>query len=128
MKEKKTYLIEALVRKALAYADMEDAKSPDKFDETLKQLKAWVDIDAMGKYAALSIERERRAGRFGNALKLINKALSKETKEETMIKPLSKSDLLGMRAKIFEELGFFILVEYDRSTRVTACPKSFDLF
>jgi DNA-binding SARP family transcriptional activator len=127
MKEKKAFLIEALVRMAMAYASMDTNEASGKFDETLQHLKAWVDIDGNGKYAALVIERESRAGRYGNVLKVVNKLLAKDTKDEA-IKPLTKSDLLVMRAKIFEKLGFSLLVEYDKSTRVMACPKSFRLF
>ena len=125
MKDKKNFLVEALVRKALCYAEMKD--SDELFDSTVKQLKAWVDIDANGKYAALAIEREKRAGRYGNALKIIGKGLAKDSKDDA-IRPLSKSFLLEERAKLMETLGYTALVEYDQSTRVSACPKSYAPF
>jgi tripeptidyl-peptidase-2 len=128
MKEKKTFLIDALARMALAYADTRSDEAAVKFDETLKRLKAWIDIDSSDKYAALVIERETRAGRFGSVLKVLNKLISKESKDKDSIKTLSKSELYEKRAAIFEQLGFKVLVEYDMKARVIACPKAYALF
>jgi len=130
--EKKTLLVEALIRLALAHAD--DTKSQDastKFDETVKRLQPWVDkMETDAKYATLNIEKEIRAGRYGLALKQINQLLKKEgkIKEKDMIKPLSRSDLFKKRAEIFETLGYSLLAEYDKRTRVIACPKNFASF
>jgi hypothetical protein len=128
MKEKKTFLIDALARMALAYADTRSDEAAVKFDETLKRLKAWIDIDSSDKYAALVIERETRAGRFGSVLKVLNKLISKESKDKDSIKTLSKSELYEKRAAIFEQLGFKVLFEYDMKARVIACPKAYALF
>lgn len=73
------------------------------------------------------IERETRAGRYGCALKMINKLLSKEPKDEA-IKPLSRAELLTRRAAIFEKLGYSILADYDKSNCVISCPKAYALF
>jgi hypothetical protein len=127
IKEKKSFLIEALVRMALAYANSKS--DDDKFHETLKRLKAWVDFETYNKYAALNIETEMRAGRYGLALKQINKLLIKnEIKEKDMIQPLTRSDLMEKRAAIFEKLGYSLLAEYDKRTRVIACPKKYTPF
>lgn len=128
MKEKKSFLVEALVRMAMAYADMKSDDTPSKFDGALQRLRAWADIDGSPeKYAALLLERETRAGRYGNALKIINKMLSKEVKDD-VIKPLTRAELFQKRAEIFEKLDYSLLVEYDKSSRVIACPKSYALF
>lgn len=129
IKEKKNFLIEALVRMAIAYAEQESDDASAKFDETLKRLQAWVDIEAHIKYATLCIEKEMRAGRYGLALKQINKVLAKtESKEKDMIHALTRSDLLSKRAAIFEKLGYSMLVEYDRRMRVIACPSDYAPF
>lgn len=125
MQEKKTFLTDALARTAMAYADM---ASDSKFDETLKRLKAWVDIDATEKYSKVVMEREERAGRYGSTIKIINKLLSKEIKEKDFIGSISKSSLFEKRAEIFEKLGYSVLVEYDKKNRIIACPKSYALF
>jgi hypothetical protein len=127
MKEQKGFLIEALVRLAMSHAESKGTEATQKFLETLQRLKAWADIDGGDKYGALVIEREISAGRYGGALKQINRLLSKDTKDD-VIKPLSRADLLGRRAEIFGKLGYSLLVEYDKSTRVIACPKSYTLF
>jgi hypothetical protein len=122
-------LTDALALMAVAYADMasnDDAKA--KFDETLKRLKAWVDIDATEKYSKVVMEREERAGRYGCTIKIINKLLSKEVKEKDFIGSVSKSSLFEKRAEIFEKLGYSVLVEYDKKNRIIACPKSYALF
>jgi hypothetical protein len=113
---------------ALAHADSKSDDAPAKFDDTLKKLKPWVDIDSGDRYAALVIERETRAGRLGSVLKILNKLIPKEIKEKDAIKVLSRSELMEKRAAIFEELGFDVLVDYDKKTRVIACPKDYALF
>jgi hypothetical protein len=130
VKEKKNCLIEALVRMALAYAESKSDDADAKFDETLKRLKVWADIEAStGKYAALNIEKEMRAGRYGLALKQINKLLAKEIKEKDgMIQPLSRADLWEKRAAIMAKLGYTALAEYDARARVIACPMGFAPF
>ena len=126
MEKRKNYLIEALARKAAALAEL---NTDDAFDETLKKLKEWVDIDANGKYASLAIERDCRNEKYGSALKRIQKLLSKPSKESNGgLKVLSKSDLLEKRSKLFETLGYTALVDRDKATRVVAAPKDFPLF
>lgn len=128
VKDKKSCLIEALVRTALAYAESTSDGANDKFDETLKKLKALADIEAFSKYATLNIEKETRAGRYGLVLKQINKLLAKEGKEKDMILPLTRADLLGKRIALYEKLGYTVMVEYETRTRAIACPKSYAPF
>ena len=126
MEKKKGNLVEAMARKAMAYSELQTSEAPSKFDETLQCLKAWVDIDANGKYAVLSIERDCRAGRYGSALKRINKLLGKGAKEGNgTIKVLTKSDLLDRRIKIFEILGYDALVDREKSMRLVAAPTNY---
>jgi len=127
--EQKTLLIEALVRLALACADTKTEEASIKFEKTVKRLQGWVDLETETKYAALNIQKEVRAKRYGLALKQINQLLAKDAKDlKEMIQPLGRSDLLKKRAEIFAKLGFPLLVEYDKSTRVIACPKNYAPF
>lgn len=109
MEKKKTYLIEALVRKALAHADSVDADASNKFNQVLDDLKAWVDIDSNGKYAAVAIERDCRAGRPGLAIKRINKLISKIGKDTGGVRPLTREMLTERRLAIMHDLGYFAL-------------------
>jgi tripeptidyl-peptidase-2 len=132
MEEKKRYFVEALARKARAYADMDgnNDNTTKDFDETLAELKKWVDIDSDQKYAVLVLERDRRAGRFGSMLKLLNALLKKngETTTKDGICPMSKADILARRAKVLMDLGYTELVDYDSKRKILSSPKSFMLF
>jgi tripeptidyl-peptidase-2 len=129
VKEKKTFLVEALCRMALAYAEMDTPNSPDvgKFDQVVKRLKSWVDMDN-SKYAAVSIAKERRAGNYGLAIKIIHKLLSKEIKDKDLIQSFTKSELMDMRIDLLEKLGYSKLVEFERKNRAIACPKFYSSF
>jgi hypothetical protein len=80
------------------------------------------------KYAAVSIARERRAGNYGLAIKIINKLLSKEIKDKDLIKSFTKAELIEMRIDLLEKLGYSRLVEFERKNRVIACPKFYSSF
>jgi tripeptidyl-peptidase-2 len=130
VKEKKTFLVEALFRLALVYAEVDthsSSSSAGKFDEIVKRIKSWVDMDKT-KYAAVSIARERRAGNYGLAIKIINKLLSKEIKDKDLIKSFTKAELIEMRIDLLEKLGYSRLVEFERKNRVIACPKFYSSF
>lgn len=128
MKEKKSFLLEALARTAMAHNDMNTDESKTKFDETLTRIKAWVELESEKQYLSIYLEREKRACRYGTVVKAINKILSKEVKEKDFLYPLSKSRLMEERAAALEKLGFTELVERDRLNRVVSCPRSFALF
>ena len=123
MEEKKSHLIEALARKARATADNNNG-----FDDALKHLKKWADIDSL-KYSILALERDARAERWGSVLKLLN-GLIKKNGEDTKggICPLTKKELLERRAAMFDKLGYSHLKESDNKWRAIASPKSFALF
>jgi hypothetical protein len=124
MEEKKSHLIEALARKARAAADKNNG-----FDDALKHLKKWADIDSDLKYSILALERDGRAERWGSVLKLLND-LIKKNGEDTKggICPLTKKELLERRAATFDMLGYSHLKESDIKWRAIASPKSYALF
>ena len=120
----KSQLTEALARMALAYADSKDAK----FDETLKKLKEWVNIESSTKYATLVMERDSRAENYGLVLKQLDKLLSKDVKEKDLLVPMKKSDIFKKRSEVLALLGYDALVAVDSKTRVIASPKGYALF
>jgi tripeptidyl-peptidase II len=129
MEKQRNALCETLARQALAYLDMATEDAGSNFDKTLGMLKDWADIDANGKYAFLAIQRDNRAGRHGLALKRINKLLSKANGKDTGgVRPMSRSDLLEARTKIFETLGYGALSKRDEVLRLIASPSAFKLF
>ena len=136
MDEKKESLIETLARKARAVADLEKENGDKEvegldatFQQSLVELKKWVDVESNNNYAVLTLEKERRNNCPGLVLKLLTKLLEKDG-EDTKggICPLSKAELLNRRAEIFETLGYSHLVQNDKMWRLLSSPKDFALF
>lgn len=125
MTEKKSFLIEALARKAHAHVGDED-----KFNDTLKVLSKWEDIEKNKKYAVLSMEKYKTAKRFGLILKLLNSLLEKngdDTKDG--IYPMKKDEIIKERSKVLKSLNYTELAERDDSwTRASSALKDFALF
>jgi tripeptidyl-peptidase-2 len=124
--EKKDFLVDALARQALAYADMTAPDAAEKFQEALRHLKSWIDIESSEKYAALYMEQESRAGRHGNVLKTLGKLLEKDVKDT--LRPMNRLELLEKRVALLEQVGFDALAEYDKRSQMLAAPKSYCLF
>jgi hypothetical protein len=124
----KDCLTEALARLAFAAADstVEDYTT---FDDTLRQLNSWLDIESSPKLSTLRIVRDIRSGLYGSALKQINKILDDETKDkDSTIRPMTRSNLIDKRVLIYEKLGFDSLLRNDIRVRAVSCPKSYSPF
>jgi len=116
MEELRTTLADTLYRKgrALGYMELPDviAKHPiadpelhdRQFEENFSALAKWVDTTEK-KYALLTIRRDRRKGRYGRALKLLNKHISASSPNYWYIKK---------RRDIYEQLGWTHLFDYER--------------
>jgi tripeptidyl-peptidase-2 len=129
MKERKSFFVEALARSAMTYTQLTTADdAAAKFDAAFKRLQAWVDLDSDKQYTALYLEREKRAGRYGTVVKVLNKLLGKEVKEKDFMYPVTKAQLLEERTAALTKLGYTTLVDRDQKTRGVACPKSYALF
>ena len=129
MEKKKSFLVEALARKALAVLETTAVDAAKTFESTLEVLKSWVDIDSNGKYARLALERDIRAMNFGLALKRINKLLLKNGKDTSGgMKALSKSDLLAIRAAVFQQTGYTALYKRDKALKFVDSPADYKLF
>jgi tripeptidyl-peptidase-2 len=129
MEKRKSALTETLARQAFAYSEMTTDDAATMFTTTLNKMKAWIDIDSNGKYAGLAIERDIRAGRYGLALKRVNKLLGKLSGKDTGgVKPMSRADLIEKRVAIFKKLGYEGLVKREGAMKLVASPASYALF
>ena len=133
MEKKKSALIEALARKARAIADLENAKisstDTSSFEESITDLRKWVNIDSNMKYAVLLLEIEGRKKRYGAVLTTLNKLLEKNGDEtKGGICHLDKAEILSRRAKILEILGYDHLVKYDNAWKLISKPSDYALF
>ena len=127
MEEKKSFLIEALARKAHAKLDSGDE---GEFDDALKHLAKWEDIEKNKKYAILSLAKYKNGERFGLMLKLLNTLLEKKGEDTTDgIYPMTKDDIIKKRAEVLRTLGYTQLAQRDTSwSRIAAATKDFALF
>ena len=76
MEEKKSFLIEALARKAHATVGEDE-----QFQDALKHLAKWEDIEKNKKYAILALRKYEVAKQHGLMLKLLNSLLEKKGDE-----------------------------------------------
>ncbi len=130
MEKQRDALVEALRRKARALLDREPftpATQPvvpppdpaeDPFEQTFAELARWVDTTA-GDYLALHIDRLRRLGQQGAALKLLNRKIAE-----------SKPDrgLLERRAALLAELGWRHWQEYEQQWLLIRFPAEYPPF
>ncbi len=113
MKERKAFLIEAIARKAHAIMKKDDTEG---FNDALKHLSKWVDIEKDKKYAILVLEKYENAKQYGLMLKLLNSLLEKKG-EDTKggIAPMTKNDIVQKRLDVLKILNYKNLVERDQS-------------
>jgi len=127
MEEKKVYLKEALARKARAVGDDLTEKNDAVYEDALKHLKKWEKVDASNKkLAALVLQKDGKARRFGSQLKLINELL-KNNGDDTKggICPMSKIELLEKRTEVLNNLDYSHLVERNKEWKAISSPKDY---
>ena len=130
MSEKRDFLVDALARMALALSETAQANPVDKdstvsFDETVRQIKSWVNLDSSPKLPTLRIAIEMRAARYGLALKQINKILEDSNENNNAIRPMARSELIAMKSSIYEKLGLDVLISNNFRMQAMWCPKSY---
>jgi len=127
--EKKSFLIDALARKARAVAeDVSVDPSSNAFGQSLKHLQKWVDTSSK-KYSVLTLEREKLDGNLGSRLKLLTELLEKrgdDTKDS--FAPMTKVDILKERMKVLEALSFTHLKERQEKWSIIASNKDYAPF
>ncbi|PPS04368.1 hypothetical protein GOBAR_AA16297 [Gossypium barbadense] len=78
----------------------------DLFEENFKELTKWVDLKS-SKYGTLSVMRERRCGRLGTALKVVNEMIQDDGEPP-------KKKLYELKLSLLDEIGWSHLSTYER--------------
>ncbi|KAK9291310.1 hypothetical protein L1049_019255 [Liquidambar formosana] len=149
METTRDQLAEALYQKGLALAEIEslkhgekaspldategtveaertdDQSAPDSgnkldlFEENFKELKKWVDVKS-SKYGTLFVVRERRRGRLGIALKVLNDMIQDGDPP--------KRKLYELKLSLLDEIGWSHLASYERQWMHVRFPARLPLF
>ncbi|XP_068645593.1 tripeptidyl-peptidase 2 isoform X2 [Aristolochia californica] len=137
MESTRDQLVEALYRKGLALAEIESlkqqdvealtgdstsepSKDSDLFEENFKELQKWVDVKS-SKHGLLLVLREKRCGRFGTALKVLNDVIQNDS-------DLPKTKLYNLKISLVEEIGWPHIVAYEKQWMQVRFPSSLPLF
>jgi tripeptidyl-peptidase-2 len=127
--EKKKAVVSALRAKAQALAVLaSDSTSSScniattQFEETYKALAQWWDATPPSDFKNLLVYiiRERRANRYGNALKALNKYLSESGLTNDNTKDYEKA--LGIKIELYKDAGFIVWENYERKTKFIRVP------
>lgn len=130
MDEKRKILVDALYRKgrALGYMELpdviaehpiEDPEAHDRaFEANFAELRKWVDTTEKD-YVLLHVRRERRRGRFGTALELLNRHAESSAPNYWYVKK---------RRDIFEKLGWTHAFENEQKRLLIRFPKDYESF
>jgi len=128
-------LTEALYRKGLALAEVDSVKAEqvpaeessaipsgqaDQFEENFKELKKWVDIKSP-KYCMLLMVRERRNGRLGMALKVLNEMIQDDSEPP-------KKKLYDLKIELLDQIGWSHVASYERRWMHVRFPPSLPVF
>ncbi|GFP82230.1 tripeptidyl-peptidase 2 [Phtheirospermum japonicum] len=132
-------LADALYQKGLALAEIESLKGeiveekeetkaaksessakPDLFEENFKELKKWVDVKS-ARYGTLFVIHERRKGRLGTALKVLNDMIQEDGQPP-------KKKLYDLKLSLLEQIGWAHVVSYEKQWMNVRFPASLPLF
>ncbi|AQK73345.1 Tripeptidyl-peptidase 2 [Zea mays] len=113
IEETRDQLADALYQKCLALAEIESLKSDesievsakDIFEENYKELIKWVDVKS-AKYGTSTVLREKRCGRPGTALKILNDLIQNESEP--------KKKLYDLKIQLIEEMGWNHVSTYEK--------------
>ncbi|KAK8692720.1 hypothetical protein V6N13_070327 [Hibiscus sabdariffa] len=128
METTRDQLAEALYQKGLALAEIESIKGekaggsdqPDLFEENFKELTKWVDIKS-SKYGTVYVLREKRWGRLGTALKVLNDMIDDNGEPP-------KKKLYELKLSLLDDIGWSHLSTYERQWMHVRFPPSLPLF
>ncbi|XP_010255392.1 PREDICTED: tripeptidyl-peptidase 2 [Nelumbo nucifera] len=98
----------------------DSGKQQDLFEENFKELKRWVDVQS-SKYGMLSVVRERRSGRLGTALKVLNDIIKEDGEAP-------KKKLYDLKLSLLDEIGWSHVASYERQWNHVRFPPSLPLF
>ncbi|RXI08399.1 hypothetical protein DVH24_022543 [Malus domestica] len=142
METTRDQLAEALYQKGLALAEIEslqgekpakaegaeggekieDPLKPgsDLFESNFKELQKWVEVKS-SKYGTLSVLREKRSGRLGTALKVLNDVIQDDGEPP-------KKKLYDLKISLLDEIGWQHLAAHERQWMHVRFPPSLPLF
>ncbi|RCV07666.1 hypothetical protein SETIT_1G263600v2 [Setaria italica] len=127
LEETRDQFADALYQKGLALAEIEslksdesiEASSKDIFEENYKELIKWVDAKS-AKYGTLTVLRERRCGRPGTALKVLNDLIQNESEP--------KKKLYDLKIQLIEEMGWSHVSTYEKQWMQVRFPPTLPPF
>ncbi|KAI5070002.1 hypothetical protein GOP47_0014345 [Adiantum capillus-veneris] len=96
------------------------AASDDSFEETYLELRKWIDISST-RYSLLKVIHEKRAGRFGTALKVLNELLQDDGKAP-------KRSLYELQVYLLENIGWGHWAVLARKMLLVYFPSNYPLF
>ncbi|XP_065869545.1 tripeptidyl-peptidase 2 isoform X2 [Euphorbia lathyris] len=96
------------------------AGHPDPFEENFLELQKWVDVKS-SKYGTLLVIRERRRGRLGTALKVLNDMIQDDG-------DLPKRKHYDLKLSLLDEIGWSHMAIYERQWMHVRFPPSLPLF
>lgn len=128
MEETRDQLADALYQKGLALAEIEslkpdestEASAKDVFEENYKELIKWVDAKTT-KYGTLTVLRERRCGRCGTALKVLNDMIQEDSAQP-------KKKPYDLKIQLIEEMGWAHVSAYEKQWMHVRFPPSLPPF
>ncbi|KAL4191574.1 hypothetical protein AMTRI_Chr07g81290 [Amborella trichopoda] len=106
--------------KTLTESGHESGDTADSFEENFKELKKWVDVKS-SKYALLLVTQERRCGRPGTALKVLNDLIQEDADPP-------KKKLYELRISLLDKIGWAHVAAYERRWMHVRFPPSLPLF
>lgn len=92
----------------------------DPFEENFKEIKKWVELKN-SKYGTLLVSRERRNGRLGTALKVLNEIIQDGGEPP-------KKKFYELKLSLLGEIGWGHLVSYEKQWMFVRFPASLPLF
>ncbi|KAH7557647.1 hypothetical protein JRO89_XS11G0196700 [Xanthoceras sorbifolium] len=98
----------------------ESGGQPDLFEDNFKELRKWVDTKS-SKYSTMLLIRERRHGRLGTALKVLNDMIQDDAEPP-------KKKLYEQKVSLLEDMGWSHLATYERLWMHVRFPTSLPLF
>uniref|UniRef100_A0A0D9VJ70 Tripeptidyl-peptidase 2 n=1 Tax=Leersia perrieri TaxID=77586 RepID=A0A0D9VJ70_9ORYZ len=128
MEETRDQLADALYQKGLALGEIEslktdestEASAKDAFEENYKELIKWVDVKST-KYGSLTVLRERRCGRLGTALKVLNDIIQDDSEQP-------KKRFYDLKIQLVEEIGWGHVSAYEKQWMHVRFPSSLPAF
>lgn len=118
----KQKLVDALKNKVAALGSVDSSQANADFEKAYQQLKEWIGEEGANELDAclIKVKRERKAGRVGSALKILQKYI-----QETSISNETSADLKiawTVRRDLLQELGWPLWSTYDEKWQLIRVP------